>query len=101
MWRSLLLGLLTPSHTVHAGIIATPRSCRACAAQAALWPQMEWNVRRVLGNDVSAISTLRCLKLFLERLGANYLDAHTSHALASAYTPLVRPEVWVRVMVWV
>ena len=55
---------------------------------------MEWNVRRVLGNDVSAISTLRCLKLFLERLGANYLDAHTSHALASAYTPLVSLTIW-------
>ena len=63
-------------------------------AQAALWPQMEWNVRRVLGNDVSAISTLRCLKLFLERMGANYLDAHTSHTLAGAYLPLVRPAEW-------
>ena len=70
-------------------VLTSSAACVRARAQAALWPQMEWNVRRVLGNDVSAISTLRCLKLFLERLGANHLDAHTSHALAGAYLPLV------------
>ena len=51
---------------------------------------MEWNVRRVLGNDTSAISCLRCLKLYLERLGANFLDGDTARALAQAYFPLAR-----------
>ncbi len=36
--------------------------------------QMEWHVTRMLSNDTSAISTLRCLSLYLERLGCNYLD---------------------------
>ena len=35
---------------------------------------MEWHVTRMLSNDTSAISTLRCLSLYLERLGCNYLD---------------------------
>lgn len=31
--------------------------------------QMEWNIRNVLGEDTAAISTMRCLKIYLERLG--------------------------------
>ena len=68
------------------------RSPCLALAQAALVPQMEWNVRRVLASDTSAISTLRCLKLYLERLGANFLDADTVAALAGAYFPLVGPQ---------
>ena len=30
------------------------------------------SVRQVLGADTSAISTLRCLKLYLERLGCDF-----------------------------
>ena len=44
--------------------------------------QMEWNVQRMLNNDTSAISTLRCLKLYLERLGCNFLDQESVSHLA-------------------
>ncbi len=60
-------------------------------AQAGLVGQMEWNVRRVLGNDTAAISTLRCLKLYLERLGCNFLAQETVHALAGSSFALVSP----------
>lgn len=47
--------------------------------------QMEWSVQRVLNNDTSAISTLRCLKLYLERLGCNFLDQESvAHLAVSA-----------------
>lgn len=59
--------------------------------QAGLVGQMEWNVRRVLGNDTAAISTLRCLKLYLERLGCNFLAQETVHALAGSSFALVSP----------
>ena len=42
---------------------------------AAAISSMESNVRHMLGNDTSAISTLRCLKLFLERLGSSCYDS--------------------------
>ncbi len=41
---------------------------------AAAISSMESNVRHILSNDTSAISTLRCLKLFLERLGSSCYD---------------------------
>ena len=44
--------------------------------------QMDWSTRRVLVNDTSAISTLRCLKLYLERLGCNFLDPDSVQLLA-------------------
>ena len=50
--------------------------------QAGVVQQMEWNMRRVLGNDTSPISTLRCLKLYLERLGCNFLDQESVQMLA-------------------
>lgn len=50
--------------------------------QSGLIHQMEWNVQRVLSNDTSAISTLRCLKLYLERLGCNFLNQEAVMALA-------------------
>ena len=36
---------------------------------------MESNLRHILSNDTSAISTLRCLKLYLERLGSSCYDS--------------------------
>lgn len=47
----------------------------------------------MLGNDSSAISTLRCLKLYLERLGCNHLDADTMHCVAGSAFKLVRPDI--------
>jgi len=44
--------------------------------------QMEWNVKQVLGQDTAAISTLRCLKLYLERLGGNSMDDKAAELLA-------------------
>jgi pentatricopeptide repeat domain-containing protein 1 len=52
--------------------------------------QMEWNIRQVLAQDTAAISTLRCLRLFLERLGANHLDAPAAAAMAGRVAQLVR-----------
>jgi hypothetical protein len=36
--------------------------------------KMEHNVRAALGNDTSSISCLRCLKLYLERMGQDLAD---------------------------
>ena len=54
---------------------------------------LEYHLRTVLANDSSAISTLRCLKLYLERLGCNHLDADTMHAVAGSAFKLVRPQL--------
>ena len=43
--------------------------------QAVTLQQMEWNVRRALDGDTSAISTLRVLHLYLERLGSRHLPS--------------------------
>ncbi|EFN58079.1 hypothetical protein CHLNCDRAFT_142374 [Chlorella variabilis] len=51
--------------------------------------QMEWNVRQVLSQDTAAISTLRCLKLFLERMGAHHMDARSGAAMAGRAQQLV------------
>lgn len=51
--------------------------------------QMEWNIRQVLEQDTAAISTLRCLKLYLERLGAQHLDQAASIAMAGTSLHLV------------
>ncbi|KAI7837283.1 hypothetical protein COHA_008897 [Chlorella ohadii] len=51
--------------------------------------QMEWNVRQVLVQDTAAISTLRCLKLFLERMGAHHLDEAAAAAMAGRASKLV------------
>ena len=37
---------------------------------------------QVLGADTSAISTLRCLKLYLERLGSDFQNAAELHRVA-------------------
>ncbi|KAK9820095.1 hypothetical protein WJX72_006068 [[Myrmecia] bisecta] len=52
--------------------------------------QMEWNIRRVLNNDTAAISTLRCLKLYLERMGANFLDQDSLQTIAGGAFTLIR-----------
>lgn len=52
--------------------------------------QMEWNVWRVLNNDTATISTLRCLKLYLERLGCNFLDQESVQTLAGSAFSLVK-----------
>lgn len=51
--------------------------------------QMEWNVKQVLGQDTAAISTLRCLKLYLERLGGNSMDSKAAESLAGRAFRLV------------
>lgn len=45
---------------------------------------MDKSVRQVLGGDTSAISTLRCLKLYLERLGTDFQNASELHRIAGA-----------------
>lgn len=51
--------------------------------------QMEWNVRQVLNQDTAAISTLRCLKLYLERLGGHAMDKAAAACLAGRSFALV------------
>lgn len=51
---------------------------------------MEWNVWRVLNNDTATISTLRCLKLYLERMGCNFLDPESIQTLAGSAFALVK-----------
>ncbi len=41
-------------------------------------------------QDTAAISTLRCLKLFLERMGAHHLDGPSMAAMAGRAMQLVR-----------
>ncbi|GAX79992.1 hypothetical protein CEUSTIGMA_g7432.t1 [Chlamydomonas eustigma] len=43
---------------------------------------MEWNVRNLLGDDTSAISALRCLKIYLERMGLRSLDKQCVYGMA-------------------
>lgn len=62
----------------------------AVAVQAVVIQQMEWNVWRVLNNDTATISTLRCLKLYLERLGCNFLDQDSVQTLAGSAFALVK-----------
>ena len=44
----------------------------------------------VLNNDTATISTLRCLKLYLERLGCNFLDQESVQMVAGSAFALVR-----------
>ncbi|EFJ50581.1 hypothetical protein VOLCADRAFT_116752, partial [Volvox carteri f. nagariensis] len=44
--------------------------------------KMEWNIRGLLTDDISAISTMRCLKVYLERLGYRYLDKQDVYGMA-------------------
>ena len=51
--------------------------------------KMEWNLRQVLGSDTSAISTLRCIMLYLERLGSHLLDAPSASEVSGGAVALV------------
>ena len=46
---------------------------------------MDKSVRQVLAGDTSAISTLRCLKLYLERLGTDFQNAAELHRIAGRF----------------
>ena len=47
---------------------------------------------QVLGQDTAAISALRCLKLYLERLGAGHVPAPAAAAIAGK--TLLRVGAW-------
>lgn len=51
--------------------------------------KMEWNLQQVLGSDTSAISTLRCVKLYLERLGSRFLDSKSVAEVSGGAAALV------------
>lgn len=44
--------------------------------------KMEWNIRGLLSDDIAAISTMRCLKIYLERLGYRFLDKTDVYGMA-------------------
>jgi pentatricopeptide repeat domain-containing protein 1 len=44
--------------------------------------QMEWSIRQALGQDVASISTIRCVKLMMERLGAQHLKPRVAEAIS-------------------
>jgi len=44
--------------------------------------KMEWNIRGLLSDDTAAISTMRCLKIYLERLGFRFLDKQGVYGMA-------------------
>ena len=52
---------------------------------------MDKSVRQVLGGDTSAISTLRCLKLYLERMGSDFQNASELHRIAGEPLPPPSP----------
>ena len=54
---------------------------------------MDKSVRQVLGADTSAISTLRCLKLYLERLGCDFQNPSELQRIAGWFTLLTPAEV--------
>lgn len=56
----------------------------AAGFPAAAIEHMEWNIHQVLSQDTSAISTLRCMELYLERLGGTHvvIDGDTAAATA-------------------
>jgi hypothetical protein len=51
--------------------------------------EMEFNVCRVLGSDTQAISAMRCLCLYLERLGHSFLSPRSQHGLSGLAKILV------------
>jgi pentatricopeptide repeat domain-containing protein 1 len=57
---------------------AAPRADAAAAAagvDAGAMGVMEWQLQQLLGGDTLAISTMRCLKVYLERLGYRWVVA--------------------------
>ena len=53
---------------------------------ASMYAFTTWHTVQVLGADTSAISTLRCLKLYLERLGSDFQSAAELHRVAGQNT---------------
>ena len=83
-----LLKDISPLPMLHDCLLSTVFvSCSDCKASAVA--KMEWNLRQVLGSDTATISTLRCLKLYLERLGANFLDTKSVQEVAGSACALV------------
>lgn len=54
---------------------------RATGLPAWALKQMEWSIREALGQDVASISTIRCVKLMMERLGAQHLKPCVAEAI--------------------
>lgn len=44
--------------------------------------QMEWSIRQVLNQDTSSLSSIRCVKLLLERLGTQYLSKEAASEIS-------------------
>jgi len=65
-------------------ILTSARLEAAAGFPAAAIERMEWNIHQVLSQDTSAISTLRCMELYLERLGGTHvvIDGDTAAATA-------------------
>ena len=59
--------------------------------------QMEWSIRQVLEHDTAAISTLRCLRLYLERLGGGPSEGGSAAVLGRMRSLVSRrrPVCWV------
>ncbi|KAI8105723.1 hypothetical protein M9434_000305 [Picochlorum sp. BPE23] len=53
------------------------------AAGLPMWAikRMEWSILQVLGQDTASISSIRCVKLFMERLGTEQLPKAAADAL--------------------
>lgn len=43
--------------------------------------QMEWSIRQVLNQDTASVSSIRCVKLFVERLGVQHLNEKAANAI--------------------
>jgi pentatricopeptide repeat domain-containing protein 1 len=63
--------------------------CSAAEFSAQAIQKMEFNVRNVLNDDTAAISTMRCLRLYLERLGNAFLEPCSQHATSGLSLLLV------------
>jgi hypothetical protein len=65
-------------------ILTSARLEAVAGFPAATIERMEWNIHQVLSQDTSAISTLRCMELYLERLGGTHvvIDGDTAAATA-------------------
>lgn len=46
-----------------------------CGVEPQALMEMSWRLQQLLNNDTLAISTMRCLKVYLERIGYRYAAA--------------------------
>ncbi|KIY94758.1 Pentatricopeptide repeat-containing protein [Monoraphidium neglectum] len=65
-----------------AGAPPTAAVAAAAGLDATSLGVMEGNVARLLGGDATAISAMRCLKVYLERMGYRFLDRRGIYAVA-------------------